>query len=63
LEIDGVGKGREWRGVISKDAGIVHESFQIKTNRVILDFWPYKLNRQYKSFEKGSMNQIRAMNL
>ncbi len=27
-------------------------------NQVIWDFWPYKLNPQYKSFEKSSTNWI-----
>jgi hypothetical protein len=47
----------------TKDAGIIYESFRIKMNRVIWDFWPYKSNPRYKSFEKRSVNQIRDMNL
>ena len=41
-----------------KDAGFIYESFQIKTNRVIWDFWPYESNPRYKSFEKKSTNRI-----
>ena len=43
---------------ISKDAGFVYESLRNDTNRVFWDFWPYKSNPQYKSFEKSSTNWI-----
>ena len=49
--------------VYLKDAGFVYESFRIKTNRVIWDFWPYELNPRYKSFEKRYTNQIHDTNL
>ncbi len=45
-----------------KDAGIVHESFRNKTNRVIWNYWPYELNPRYESFEKSSTKQIRNTN-
>jgi hypothetical protein len=37
---------------------MIHQSFQIEMNQVIWDFWPYKSNPRYKSFEKSSTNWI-----
>jgi hypothetical protein len=47
----------------SKDAGFVHESFRNKTNRVILDFWPYETNPRNESFENCVTKRIPETNL
>jgi hypothetical protein len=46
-----------------KLVGFVYISFQINTNWVFWDFWPYNSNRRYKSFENRSTNWIRITNL
>ncbi len=43
--------------------GIVYESFRINMNQIFWDFWPYKLNPQYKSFKNRSTNRIHVSNL
>ncbi len=48
---------------IIKDAGFVHESFWIKTNWVVWDFWSYEKNPQNKSLKNGSTKRIHDMNL
>ncbi len=46
-----------------KDAGFVHESLRIETNRIFWDFCLHKTNPQNKSFKKESTKRIHDTNL
>jgi hypothetical protein len=46
-----------------KDAGFVHKSFWIKTNRVLWVFWSYEKNPQNESLKNRSTKRIHDTNL
>ncbi len=48
---------------IFKDAGFVHESFQIDTKRTFLTFFSYETNPQNKSYENCVTKRIHETNL
>jgi hypothetical protein len=49
-------KFKEW--LLTKDAGFVHESLQIETNRIFWDFCLHETNPRNESFKNKSTIQI-----